>query len=95
MGYKLYEYHSDDLKIGLIISDKEQLLYLGATLYSARTNKTLDKKVLNSDITGRGLVQVSLDPLAVTIAGTEAQPVYTYEAADKTSILQHWQSRIH
>ena len=83
------------MKIGLIISDKEQLLYLGDTLYSARTNKTLDKKVVNSDITGRGLVRVSLDPLTVTIAGTEVQPVYTHEAADKTSILQHWQSRIH
>ena len=50
--YKLHEYHHGDIKIGLIISEKEQCLYIGNTLYSARTNKNPDKQVLHSDING-------------------------------------------
>lgn len=92
--YKLYEYRNDDLKIGLIISDKEQLLYIGNKLYSARTNVDPDKQTLHSDITGHGLVQVTLDPLTVTVAGEEVKPVYEHEAPDKSSVLQHWYSRL-
>ncbi len=92
--YKLYEYHSDDIKIGVIISDKESLLYIGSSLYSAKTNATPDKNVLNSDITGRGLVKVMLEPYSVSIAGSIVQPVYTHEEPDKYNILQHWQSRL-
>ena len=69
--YKLYEYRVDNLKVGVILSDDEQLLYMGGTLYSARTNITPEKQALNSDITGRGLVTVSLDPFVVTINGEE------------------------
>ena len=90
--YKLYEYRQDDVKIGVIISDKEQCLYIGNKLYSARTNKTPDKQFLHSDITGRGLVKVDLDPLRTTIAGEEVSPVYEHEEPDKSSILQHWHS---
>lgn len=93
--YKLYEYKQDDIKIGLIVSDTEQLLYIGNKLYSARTNVTPDKQSLDSDITGRGLVKIELDPLHTTIAGAEVTPTYEYEAPDKASILQHWYSRIH
>ena len=92
--YKLYEYRKEDVKIGLIISDEEQCLYIGSTLYSARTNKTPDKQFLHSDITGRGLVKVELDPLRTTIAGEVVSPTYEYEAPDKASILQHWHSRL-
>ncbi len=53
--YKLYEYKQDDIRIGLIVSDKEQLLYIGSKLYSAKTNITPDKQALHSDITGHGL----------------------------------------
>ncbi len=91
--YKLYEYKQDDIKIGLIISEKEQLLYIGNKLYSARTNIDPDKHTLHSDITGHGLVQAELDPVRVFIAGKEAVPSYEYEAPDKTSVLQHWYSR--
>ena len=92
--YKLYEYKQDDIKIGLIVSDKEQLLYIGNKLYSARTNISPGKQALHSDITGHGLVKVELDPLRVTIAGVEADPVYEHEEPDKSSILQHWNSRL-
>lgn len=92
--YKLYEYKKDDVKIGLIVSDKEQCLYIGNTLYSARTNKTPDKQFLHSDITGHGLVKIELDPLRVTIAGEEVAPIYEHEEPDKTAILQHWNSRL-
>ena len=92
--YKLYEYHKDDVKIGLIMSDDEQCLYIGSTLYSARTNKTPDKQVLCSDITGRGLVKIELEPLRVTIAGEEVSPVYEHEEPDKSAILQHWNARL-
>lgn len=92
--YKLYEYEQDDTKIGLIVSNKEQCLYIGNTLYSARTNKTPDKQSLNSDITGRGLVKIELDPLKVVIAGKEVKPVYEHEEPDKYNILQHWNSRL-
>lgn len=92
--YKLYEYDQDDLKIGLIISEKEQCLYIGNKLYSAKTNKSPDKTNLNSDITGRGLIKVELDPLRVTIAGIETPPTYEHEEPDKSSILQHWYSRL-
>ncbi len=92
--YKLYEYKQDDIKIGLIISDKEQCLYIGNKLYSARTNVTPDKQTLHSDITGHGLVQVELDPLRVTIAGEEVTPTYEHEEPDRYSILQHWNSRL-
>ena len=67
--YKLYEYKQDDIRIGLIVSDKEQLLYIGSKLYSAKTNITPDKQALHSDITGHGLVKAELDPLSVAIAG--------------------------
>ena len=46
--YKLYEYRQDDVKIGVIISDTEQCLYIGNKLYSARTNKTPYKQFLHS-----------------------------------------------
>lgn len=90
--YNLYEYRKDDVKIGLIVSDKEQCLYIGNKLYSARTNVTADKQKLHSDITGHGLVQAELDPLRVTIAGEEVAPVYEHEESDKSSVLQHWYS---
>lgn len=93
--YKLYEYRQEDIKIGLIVSDTEQLLYIGNKLYSARTNVTPDKQSLDSDITGRGLVKIELDPLHTTIAGVEVSPAYEYEAPDKATILQHWYSRVH
>ena len=93
--YKLYEYKQDDLRIGLIISDKEQCLYIGNKLYSARTNVTPDKQSLNSDSTGKGLVKINLDPLHVTIAGEEMSPIYEHEEPDKSSILQHWYTRLH
>ncbi|MBO6302893.1 MAG: hypothetical protein J6N15_10695 [Ruminiclostridium sp.] len=93
--YKLYEYHQDDIKIGLIISDIEQCLYIGNKLYSARTNATPEKQYLDSDITGRGLVKIELDPLRTTIAGVETEPAYVHEEPDKSSILQHWYSRLH
>ncbi len=92
--YKLYEYRKDDVKIGLIVSDKEQCLYIGNKLYSVRTNVTPDKQKLHSDITGHGLVQAELDPLRVTIAGEEVAPVYEHEEPDKASVLQHWYSRL-
>ena len=92
--YKLYEYKQDDVKIGVIVSDKEQCLYIGNTLYSAKTNKTPERKSLDSDITGRGLVKVELDPFRTMIAGEDAQPVYEHEEPDKSSILQHWYSRV-
>ena len=93
--YKLYEYKQDDIKIGLIISDKEQCLYIGNKLYSARTNATPDKQFLDSDITGHGLVNVQLEPLRTTIAGIEVHPIYEHEEPDKSSILQYWFSRLH
>lgn len=92
--YKLYEYHDGDMKIAVIMSDTEKLLYIGSRLYSAKTNATPNKTVLNSDITGRGLVKVILEPYSVSIAGTDVQPVHTHEAEDKASILQYWQSRL-
>ena len=92
--YKLYEYNIDSLKIGLIISEKEQCLYIGNKLYSAKTNISPDKQNLNSDITGRGLVKVELNPLRVTVAEQELKPVYEHEEQDKSSILQHWNSRL-
>ncbi|MBP3856757.1 MAG: hypothetical protein IK990_14225 [Ruminiclostridium sp.] len=92
--YKLYEYDKDDMKIGLIMSDKEQCLYIGNTLYSARTNKTPDKQFLYSDITGHGLVKIELDPFRVTIAGEEVTPAYEHEEPGKTAILQHWNARL-
>ncbi len=92
--YKLYEYEQEDLKIGLIVSDKEQCLYIGNKLYSAKTNVTPEKQSLDSDITGRGLVKIELDPLRVTIAGEEVKPVYEHEEPDKYNILQHWNSRL-
>lgn len=94
MSYKLYEYHLDSLKIGLIVSENEQLLYLGSKLYSAKTNVTPDKKVLNSDITGRGLVRVDLNPLKVTINNEQVSPVHEHEESDKYSILQYWNTRL-
>jgi|GEM_PF-3921200 len=92
--YKLYEYKHDDVKIGLIVSDTEQCLYIGNKLYSARTNVTPNKQTLHSDITGHGLVQAELDPLRVTIAGEEVYPVYEHEESSKSSILQHWYARL-
>lgn len=92
--YTLYEFNQDDIKIGLIISEKEQCLYIGNKLYSARTNTSPDKNILNSDITGRGLVKVELDPLKVTIAGQEVEPAYKHEEPEKYNILQHWYSRL-
>ncbi len=92
--YKLYEYRQDDVKIGVIISDTEQCLYIGNKLYSARTNKTPYKQFLHSDITGRGLVKVELDPFQTTIAGEVVTPVYEHQEPDKASILQHWYSRL-
>ena len=92
--YKLYEYRSDDVRIGLIISEQEQCLYIGNKLYSARTNVTPEKQSLDSDMTGRGLVKIELEPLRVTIAGKEASPVYEHEEPDKASILQHWNARL-
>ena len=92
--YKLYEYADGDTKIGLIMSDKEQCLYIGNKLYSAKTNVTPEKQSLDSDITGRGLVKIELEPLRVTIAGKEVKPTYEHEEPDKASILQHWNARL-
>ena len=92
--YKLYEYQKDDVKFGLIVSDSEKCLYIGNTLYSAKTYKTPDKQILCSDITGRGLVKIELDPLRVMFAGEEVSPSYEHEEPDKSAILQHWNARL-